>query len=77
MLSAREMAILQGFPYVLGNGGQPFYRFAGSLSKVYQQIGNAVPPLVSRVLAREILKLLNGEPGRRPEDVPQHAWLKL
>lgn len=56
MLSAREMSVLQGFPYGVPNdGAAPFYRFAGSLSQIYQQVGNAVPPLISRMLAKAIL----------------------
>lgn len=75
MLTAREMAILQGFPYQTGARGEPFYRFRGPLSKVYQQIGNAVPPLVSRVIAEEILELLNGGQGIGPEEIPLRPWL--
>jgi DNA (cytosine-5)-methyltransferase 1 len=72
MLSAREMAILQGFPYEQSTDGeQPFYRFAGTPAKIYQQVGNAVPPLVSRLIAEEIVKLLRGETrGLQPNDFP-------
>ncbi len=77
MLTAREMAILQGFPYQRTEVGTPFYRFAGSLSKVYQQIGNAVPPLVSRIIAEEILQLLNGGRGLGPRKIPRYPWLRL
>lgn len=75
MLTAREMAILQGFPYLPAEQGMPFYRFAGTLSKVYQQIGNAVPPLVSRVIAEEILALLGGGQGLGPHEIPLRPWL--
>jgi DNA (cytosine-5)-methyltransferase 1 len=43
MLSVREMAILQGFP--------PDYVFTGPLSARYNQIGDAVPPLISKQIA--------------------------
>jgi DNA (cytosine-5)-methyltransferase 1 len=78
MLSAREMAILQGFPYEPeANGEQPFYRFAGPPAKIYQQIGNAVPPLISRMIAEEILRLLHSEtPGLAPDQFPDpHPFL--
>jgi DNA (cytosine-5-)-methyltransferase len=45
-LSARECAILQTFPIN--------YEFAGSLNKMYTQIGNAVPVLLATKIAHEI-----------------------
>ena len=41
-LSIREAALLQGFP--------PEYQFDGTFDSKYLQIGNAVPPLVAKVL---------------------------
>lgn len=52
MLSIREMAILQGFP--------PNYTFIGNLNQCYNQIGDAVPPLVSRTIAGLFLLLKLG-----------------
>lgn len=52
MLSVREMALLQGFP--------PSYRFVGNLNQRYNQIGDAVPPLVSRAVAMHLLLLKLG-----------------
>lgn len=75
MLTAREMSIIQGFPYIPSADGLPFYRFAGPLSKVYQQIGNAVPPLVSRIIAQEILALLDGKRGLHSTEIPKQPWL--
>lgn len=77
MLSGREMAILQGFPYERTTEGEPFYRFSGPLSKVYQQIGNAVPPLVSWSVADEIVAALNGRVGLIQREIPPKPWLKL
>lgn len=52
MLSVREMALLQGFP--------SNYTFAGGLTQRYNQIGDAVPPLISRQIAIHVLGLLTG-----------------
>ena len=43
LLSIREMAILQGFP--------EDYAFAGSVRSRYNQIGDAVPPLIAQQIA--------------------------
>lgn len=56
LCSVREMSILQGFP----RG----YRFAGSLSNMYRQIGDAVPPLISYQLSVLCNWILT---GHRPE----------
>ncbi len=53
MLSVREMALLQGFP--------PDYVFTGPLSARYNQIGDAVPPLISMQVAGMIASRI-GEP---------------
>jgi DNA (cytosine-5)-methyltransferase 1 len=49
MLSVREMALLQGFP--------ADYVFTGPVSARYNQIGDAVPPLVSTEIASLIAGL--------------------
>jgi DNA (cytosine-5)-methyltransferase 1 len=51
-LSVREMALLQGFP--------PDYRFAGRLSSKYNQVGDAVPPLISTMVAAHLARILDG-----------------
>ncbi|ABS41291.1 DNA cytosine methyltransferase [Clostridium botulinum] len=50
-VSAREAARLQSFP--------DNYVFYGTKDSVYQQIGNAVPPILGRAVAETVLNLLN------------------
>jgi DNA (cytosine-5)-methyltransferase 1 len=47
LLTVREMSLLQGFPRD--------YVFEGPLNAKYNQIGDAVPPLVSEMVARSII----------------------
>lgn len=49
-LSVREAARLQTFP--------DDYRFEGSRSSKFRQIGNAVPPMLSSVIAERLTDLL-------------------
>lgn len=49
-ISAREAARLQSFP--------DDYIFYGTKDSVYQQIGNAVPPVLGRAVAETILEIL-------------------
>ena len=57
-LSVREGARLQTF-------GDDF-RFAGSQSSKYRQIGNAVPPVLARALARSVRAAVEKQPAPPP-----------
>ena len=50
LLSVREMALLQGFPET--------YWFEGPVTAKYNQIGDAVPPLASRLIAQHVASML-------------------
>lgn len=52
-ISIREAARLQTFP--------DSYIFYGSKDSQYQQIGNAVPPILAKAIAKKIYRLLNKE----------------
>ena len=47
----RENARLQSF--------KDSFRFLGTKTSQNTQVGNAVPPLIANMLAKEILKLIN------------------
>jgi DNA (cytosine-5)-methyltransferase 1 len=53
LLTVREMSLLQGFP--------KNYYFEGSLSSKYNQIGDAVPPYISKKIAQHIVSLKLGQ----------------
>lgn len=50
-MTCREVAIIQGFPIN--------FEFKGSMTSVYKQIGNAVPPPLALAAAKQILENLN------------------
>jgi DNA-methyltransferase (dcm) len=65
-VSAREAARLQSFP--------DDYIFYGTKDSVYQQIGNAVPPVLGRAVAEKILELF--DEGLRLEETIEGIYLK-
>jgi len=61
MLHVREAARLQGFP--------DWFEFSGTPYEQTEQIGNAVPPLMSAALAKQVSRFLEN-PSMRPPHVP-------
>lgn len=64
-LSVGECAAIQSFPTDT--------QFVGSSRSQYQQIGNAVPPLLGYAIGRQVLRHLAGE---QTEDPPEPKWRK-
>lgn len=52
-ISIREAARIQSFP--------DYFEFMGSISDQYDQVGNAVPPLLAKAVGLEIIKALRGD----------------
>jgi len=65
-ITVREAARLQGFPDTFTFG-------EGYVSKQYEQVGNAVPPLVARRLAIALKRHVRATAGRRRKALPAFA----
>jgi len=57
-ISIREAARIQSFP--------DWFVFEGSISQQYDQVGNAVPPLLARAVALELRALMRGRRAAQP-----------
>ena len=62
-ISVREAARLQSFP----DG----FVFAGAMNQAFQQIGNAVPPLMAKAIAAEIMKTIRASTDRHLRQPPR------
>jgi DNA (cytosine-5)-methyltransferase 1 len=56
-LTVREGARLQSFP--------DWFHFAGTEGSQFNQIGNAVPPLLAKAVALAVKRHLDGQPPKR------------
>ena len=61
-ISVREAARLQSFP----DG----FRFSGTMNPAFKQIGNAVPPLLARAVARQMMITLTKLKETRADELP-------
>ena len=68
LLSVREMALIQGYP--------ADYEFLGNLASRYRQIGDAVPPMISALIAQCIADDAAGV-GRRASGNEQQLRLAV
>ena len=62
-LTVREGARLQSFP--------DWFTFAGNEGSQFNQVGNAVPPLLAKAVAKAVLSCLRGETVRSDSSPPR------
>lgn len=68
-LSVREAARIQSFPDT--------YRFAGAPTRMYRQIGEAVPPLLGEALGKSLQHSLKQKPGEARRATTERIALRL
>lgn len=65
LLTVREMALLQGFPFN--------YMFEGRLTARYNQIGDAVPPVISAQIAAHVASMADNRRLKQPRSTPRRV----
>ena len=67
-LSVREGARLQSFP--------DWFQFCGSEGSQFNQVGNAVPPLLAKAMANSVMSYLNSSVRLSPNEIKKHQSSK-